>query len=206
MVTIAKYKRCSTELQNLDEQDATLEKEIQRIKNSDTNNNYEVLDFSDKAISGKNTDDRPQLQKMLKYVEQNKIDMVIFTNLDRLGRSLQDLLSITKIFEQHNVKFKSVMQNIDTSTSAGKLQFQILGAFAEFERNIIQERMREGRERAKLYGTKSGKPIHRPYANIDRDGVIYKYGKGISMNQIAKEYNVSITPIRRILKDNNIIN
>ncbi len=133
--------------------------------------------------------------------EKKKIDILIFTKLDRLARSLQDLLNIASKLESKGVKFIVVEQNLDTSTSQGKLLFHILGAFAEFERTIIRERMESGRKKAEIIGTKSGKPCHRPKIEIDTDGVRYKYKQGMSMNQISKFYNVSITPIRRILKE-----
>ncbi len=93
-----------------------------------------------------------------------------------------------------------IEEYINTTTSQGKLLFHILGAFAEFERTIIRERMEAGRKKAEIVGTKSGKPCHRPKIKIDEDGVKYKYKQGMSMHQIAKNYGVSITPIRRILK------
>ncbi len=76
-----------------------------------------------------------------------------------------------------------------------------MGAFAEFERNITRERMEAGRRKADIVGSKSGKPCHRPKVDIDADGVKFKYAQGMSMTSIAKQYDVSITPIRRILNE-----
>jgi len=197
-ITIAKYKRCSTDKQELKLQDDILEKQIARMKEDNPNQDYEVLDFEDFAVSGKSIN-RPNFTKMMDFVEKKKIGFIIFTKLDRLARSLQDLLNITSIFQKHNVKFIVVEQNIDTSSSQGRLMFQILGAFAEFERTIIRERMEAGRKKAEITGTKSGKPCNRPKVKIDEDGVKFKYKAGWSMHQISKYYNVSITPIRRIL-------
>jgi len=73
-----------------------------------------------------------------------KFDAIMVTKLDRLGRSLKHLLSLFDEFNKKGVSFIAVTQNIDTSTSAGKLQMHIMGAFAEFERNIISERTKEG--------------------------------------------------------------
>ena len=198
-ITIAKYKRCSTEKQELISQEEILDKFIERLKEDKPNNTYEILNFEDFGISGKNIE-RPNFKKMMELVEKGKIDFIIFTKLDRLARSLQDLLNIVSNLEKRGVKFVVVEQNIDTSTSQGRLLFQILGAFAEFERTIIKERMDAGRKKAELTGkTKSGKPCNRPKLSLDEDGVRYKYKQGMSMNQIAKIYHVSITPIRRIL-------
>lgn len=198
-IVLAKYKRCSTDNQELKLQDEILEKHIARMREDNPNNHYEVLDFEDFAISGK-TIERLDFQKMMVLCNKRKIDIILFTKLDRLARSLQDLLNTASILDNHGVKFISVQQNLNTSTSQGKLLFHILGAFAEFERTIIRERMETGRKRAELVGTKSGKPCHRPKIDIDEDGVRYKYSQGRSMHSIAKEYKVSITPIRRILQ------
>lgn len=203
-ITVAKYKRCSTNRQELTNQNEKLDKTIERMKQDNPSVNYYILDFEDEAISGKSKD-RPGLNKLLDKVRKKKIDMVIFTKLDRLGRSLQDLLSIVTELENHNVTFKSVEQDIDTRSPQGRLLFQVMGAFAEFERNIINERLQAGKESAKHKGTKSGNPMHRPKMKIDEDGVVYKFNNGMSMHQIAKSYGVSITPVRRILKDRELV-
>lgn len=200
-IVLAKYKRCSTANQDQEMllQDEALNLHIKRMREDNPGTEYIVLEFNDASISGKTTE-RNAFLKMMEKVNQGKIDIVIFTKLDRLARSLQDLLNITSQFENKNVKFVVVEQNIDTTTYQGRLLFQVIGAFSEFERNIIRERMEAGRKRAEVAGTKSGKPCHRPKVDIDDDGVRYKYKKGMSMHSIAKQYKVSITPIRRILQ------
>ena len=200
MIVIAKYKRCSTDNQELFLQDEILEKRIARLKEDNPNESYTILDFEDKAVSGK-TAERIELKRMMSMIERKQINLVIFTKLDRLARSLQDLLNITSKFNEKDVKFIVAEQNIDTSNANGRLLFQILGSFAEFEREIIRERMESGRKKAELTGTKSGKPCHRPKLSLDKDGVIYKYKNGMSMHSIAKIYNVSITPVRRIINE-----
>ncbi len=200
-IILAKYKRCSTDNQELVLQDEVLEKYISRLKEDNPEKEYEVLNFEDFAVSGKSTE-RKDFLKMMELCDKKKIDMILFTKLDRLARSLQDLLNTASRLDSDGVKFVVVEQNLDTSTSQGKLLFHILGAFAEFERTIIRERMEAGRRKAELVGTKSGKPCHRPKVNIDEDGVKFKYKGGMSMNQISKHYGVSITPIRRILNEN----
>ena len=197
-ITIAKYKRCSTDKQELELQEESLNRFIERLKEDNPNNIYEILDFKDQGVSGKNIE-REDFKKMMELVDKGKIDFIIFTKLDRLARSLQDLLNIVSNLDKNGTKFIVVEQNIDTSNAQGKLLFQILGAFAEFERVIIRERMEAGRKKAELIGTKSGKPCNRPKVSIDEDGVKFKHKQGMTMHQIAKNYGVSITPIRRIL-------
>lgn len=197
-ITIAKYRRVSTDNQELNLQNDVLNKHIERLKEDNPSASYEILDFKDFAVSGKTTE-RPDFKRMMELVRKGRINLVIFTKLDRLARSLQDLLNIHSELEKNKVKITAVEQQIDTSNYQGRLNFQIMGAFAEFERNITRERMELGRQKALLVGSKSGKPLHRPKANIDEDGVKFKHKEGWSMHQIAKHYNVSITPIRRIL-------
>lgn len=203
---MAKYKRCSTDKQDLQQQDDALEKFIERHRQDNPNLEVKVEDYSDSGFSGKNSK-RKELQKLIEKVKTGKIDVVIFTKLDRLARSLQDLLDITNEFRQYGTDFVVTEQQLNTTTPQGKLLFHIMGAFAEFERNLINERLRSGKERAKISGTKSGKPMHRPKKELDEDGIIHKFKyKGMSQNQIAKHYNISITPVRRVLKNNGYLN
>ncbi len=200
-IIIAKYKRCSTDNQELTLQDDVLNKAIGRLREDNPDKVYEVLEFVDYAISGKNTN-REALQKMLALIDKKKIDIIICTKLDRLARSLQDLLNMVCTFKEKGAQFIVAEQNLDTTTPQGRLLFQIIGAFSEFERVLIRERLEAGRRKAEIVGTKSGKPCHRPRVEIDEAGVKYKYYTlKKSMTQIAKDYKVSITPIRRILKD-----
>jgi DNA invertase Pin-like site-specific DNA recombinase len=99
---------------------------------------------------------RPAFDELLKDMRQYKFDCVLVTKLDRLGRSLQHILSIFDEFAKKGVHFIASTQQIDTSSSIGKFQLQMLGAFAEFERNIITERTIEGMKNAKNVG-KRGK-------------------------------------------------
>jgi DNA invertase Pin-like site-specific DNA recombinase len=199
-ITIAKYKRVSTFNQDVEMslQEESINLFIKRMKEDNPNNEYLIKNYEDYGVSGKTTE-RKAFMKMMSDVEKGFINIIIFTKLDRLARSLQDLLNTTSILDSKGVKFIVVEQNLDTTTYQGRLLFQIIGAFSEFERNIIRERMEAGRKRAEIVGTKSGKPCHRPQVKIDEDGVRYKFKKGMSMHSIAKQYKVSITPIRRIL-------
>lgn len=204
VIRVGKYKRCSTAKQELILQEESLNKFIARLQEDNKYICYDVVDYADEGISGKTTD-RPDLQRLLADIIKGKIDLVIFTKLDRLSRSLQDLLNTASIFKDNNVDFIVTEQNIDTTTPQGELLFQMLGAFAQFERTLIRERMRNGREKAMVAGSKSGKPCHRPKKDLDADGVELKFKKGMSMNQISKMYHVSITPIRRILSERGLI-
>jgi DNA invertase Pin-like site-specific DNA recombinase len=98
-------------------------------------------EYSD-VISGTKSS-RPQFNQLLNDMRANKFDGIVVSKLDRMGRSLQHLLGLIEEFTSKGVHFMAATQNIDTSSSAGRLQLQIMGAFAEFERNLISERTKE---------------------------------------------------------------
>ena len=136
------YARVSTIDQNLDAQkDALLKYGCEKI-------------YYEKA-SGKNVE-RPQLQKLLSSLREK--DVVVVYKLDRLARSLKDLINLVNELANKKVDFVSISDGIDTSTAVGKLMFHLVGAFAEFERDIISERTKVGLESARARGRKGGKP------------------------------------------------
>jgi len=106
--------------------------------------------YSD-TISGAKSS-RPAFNQMMDELRKYKFRAVIVTKIDRLGRSLQHLIGILDEFKSKKVEFVAVTQNIDTTSAAGRLQWQIMGAFAEFERELISERTKEGMANAKNVG------------------------------------------------------
>ena len=145
---VAIYVRVSTEDQNLDNQVRICEAFCSR-------NGWVVFRIYKDVISGTKAK-RPAFNELLSDMRDMRFDLVMVTKLDRLGRSLQHLISLLDEFKNKNVEFVAVTQNIDTSTATGRLQWQIMGAFAEFEREMIRERTREGLKNAKNVG-KRGK-------------------------------------------------
>lgn len=137
---VAIYCRVSTEEQHADKQEDICLEYCKR-------NEYEVFRTYKDVISG-STSSRPQFNQLLIDMREGKFDIIMVTKLDRLGRSLQHLLSLFDEFGKRKVQFIAVTQNIDTTTPGGKLQMQIMGAFAEFERSIISERTKEGMRKA----------------------------------------------------------
>jgi len=101
---------------------------------------------------------RPELGRMMDDIRAKKINQVLVLRLDRLGRSLKHLLQLIEEFKTKGVKFTSLSEGFDTSTSQGELFFSIAGAFAQFERRLIQERINEGLKRAKAEGKTFGRP------------------------------------------------
>ncbi|SIM83660.1 recombinase family protein [Cuniculiplasma divulgatum] len=163
---------------------------------------YELEFFEDKAKSGKNTQ-RPEFERMLKSLDLRP-KVVIVSKIDRFARSLSDLLRTLEYLDQKGVGFVSVNDpGIDTTTPNGRLLLQILGAFAEFERNIINSRTKAGREQAMNKGVKFGRPALKTRNGnfIDRRKVLELKGKGLSARAIAKSMECSVTPILSILKE-----
>ncbi len=107
------------------------------------------------TISGTKTE-RPGLTKALEHARNG--DMLVVWRLDRLGRSLSHLIELIQMLEGRGVGFKSLTEQIDTTTSGGKLIFHIFGALAEFERNLIRERTMAGLQAARARGRKGGRP------------------------------------------------
>jgi DNA invertase Pin-like site-specific DNA recombinase len=136
------YARVSTHEQNLAPQTDALKKAgCSKI-------------FGDK-VSGAGSE-RPGLKAALEYVREG--DTLLVWRLDRLGRSLKDLIEIIGGLEKRGIGFKSIQESIDTTTSGGRLIFHVFGALAEFERNLIRERTRAGLAAARARGRKGGRP------------------------------------------------
>lgn len=114
--------------------------------------------FYQEKLSGKN-DKRPQLHKMLSEAKEG--DTIVVTKLDRLGRSLHDLIKIVNDLSERKVHFVSLGDNFDTSTPQGRFIFHMMGSLAEFERSMILERVTSGIAHAKIHGTKTGRPFGR---------------------------------------------
>jgi DNA invertase Pin-like site-specific DNA recombinase len=156
MKRIAIYLRVSTSKQETSNQRRELEAVAKR-------SGWEIVKvFEDAGISGaKGRDQRPGLDALLKAVNAKEFDMVATWSVDRLGRSLTDLLSILQCLRDKGVDLFLHQQGLDTSTTAGKAMFQMLGVFAEFERGIIRERVNAGLARAREKGVTPGRPSHR---------------------------------------------
>lgn len=145
---VAIYARVSTEDQNAD-------KQVEICKEYCARNNLEIYDIYVDVMSGAK-ESRPEFNRLMFDMRDHKFKCVMVTKLDRLGRSLKHLLSLFDEFNKEAINFIATTQNIDTLSSTGRLQLQIIGAFAEFERNLISERTKDGLKHAKNVG-KRGK-------------------------------------------------
>ncbi len=151
MKTIAIYARTSMADQNADTQLLALRDYCRRM-------NYEILDeYVDNGFSGKDTN-RPQFERLLNDVRSQRINCVIVYKLDRIGRSLQHLITLFSEFKSKGIEFISMTQNINTDTPEGKMFWQMLGVFAEYERELIVARTKSGLDRARKQGKTLGRP------------------------------------------------
>lgn len=128
--------------------------------------------------------------------------MVVAWSVDRLGRSLKDLVSLLSDLQAKGVDLFLYQQGLDTSTPSGRAMFQMLGVFSEFEAAMIRDRVRAGVARAKKNGTKSGKPIGRPKVRTEVEIAIKRElecGRGILT--IAKSLGVGTGTVSRIAKE-----
>jgi len=155
--------------------------------------------FEDAGISGaKGRDQRPGLEAVMKAIARRDIDMVAAWSVDRLGRSLMDLLGFLQELHAKGVDLFLHQQGIDTSTPAGKAMFQMMGVFAEFERAMIRERVLAGLARAREQGTKLGR---RRLEDADADkaaAIRAARASGLGIRRIARDLGVGVGTVLRI--------
>ena len=155
---------------------------------------YEPQVYSECGVSGASTT-RPVLEEMMKAVRRREVGAVAVWKLDRLGRSLAHLMQLAGELEANNVALLVHDMALDTSTPHGWMFFQIRGAFAEYERAIIAERVKDGLTYAAEHGTKSGRPIGRPAADVDFvticDALRGRIGERGAVADAAEEFGVS---------------
>jgi DNA invertase Pin-like site-specific DNA recombinase len=187
------YVRVSTDRQ-------TVENQLRELRQIAERRGWEVVkEYDDAGISGsKARNDRPGLDEMLKDAQRRRFDVVMAWAIDRLGRSLIDLLGTIQQLEACGVDLYLDQQAIDTTTPTGRLMFQITGAFAEFERSMIRQRIRAGLRRAVEAGKQLGRPKIDP-ALEKRIQSQLRAGKG--MLAIARECKVGTGTVQRIARE-----
>src|SRR5436190_20621763 len=191
MKRVAIYTRVSTSKQETNNQRRELEAVAKR-------SGWEVVKvYEDAGISGaKGRDKRPALDAMLKAANAREFDLLAAWSVDRLGRSLTDLLSILQSLHDKRVDLFLHQQGLDTSTSAGRAMFQMLGVFAEFERGIIRERVNAGLARARASGVKLGRRRVKP-AVEERIHELRRAGMGVL--RIGRTVGVGTSVVQRVL-------
>jgi DNA invertase Pin-like site-specific DNA recombinase len=190
MKTVALYLRVSTDKQTVQNQREALTKVAEA-------RGWEIVaEYNDAGISGaKGRDQRPGLDTMLKDAQRHKFDTIAVWAIDRLGRSLIDLLTTLQHLEACGVDLYIDLQNVDTTTMAGKAIYAMSGVFSEFERSMIVSRVNAGLKRAVAAGVVLGRP-EVPEAKVDKARKELK--AGASLRVAAKASGLSYGTVRRI--------
>jgi DNA invertase Pin-like site-specific DNA recombinase len=149
-------------------------------------------EYVDSGVSG-SKDSRPELNRLMADAKRRKFDVVLVWKLDRFGRSLRHLVNALAEFESLGIAFVSLSDNLDLSTASGRLMFQIIGAMAEFERELIRERVKAGMKNAKAKGARIG----RPRVAVDAARVAALRASGLSWRTIERELGISVRTARR---------
>lgn len=196
-IRAALYLRVSTSDQSTDMQKAELER-VCEFKGWEI-----VKTYSDDGVSGtKSRDKRPGLDAALTGAQKHSYDVLLVWALDRLGRSLQGLLHTLESLQQHNADLYVHKQQMDTSVPSGKLLFSLVGAFAEFERETIRERVSSGIARAKVKGTKTGIAHGRPKlkgaARVEIENLLLS---GAGINAVAEQLGRGNGTVARVREE-----
>lgn len=183
----ALYARVST----LNGQDPELQ--LRELREFAVRRGWEIAgEYVDQGVSG-SKESRPQLNRLLADARKRRFDVIAVWKLDRFGRSLKHLVMTLADLESLGIAFVSLRDSFDLSTPSGRLLFQLVGAMAEFERALIQERVRAGLKNAKAKGRKLG----RPRIAIRRDQIESLRQEGLSWEAIAKELGAGVGTVYR---------
>jgi DNA invertase Pin-like site-specific DNA recombinase len=193
MTKCAIYSRVSTD-------DQTVENQLMVLRDIAERKGMSVVaEFNDEGISGaKGRDKRTGLDNIIKGAVKKDFDTILVWSVDRLGRSLQDLVSFLNDIQSVDCDLYIHQSGIDTSTPTGKMMFQLVGMFSEFERGMIRERVVAGQNRAKSQGKHIGRPT-----NLN-EGLVHsiKYMKeqGVGIRKIAKDLSVGVGTVYKVLE------
>jgi DNA invertase Pin-like site-specific DNA recombinase len=168
------------------------EMQLAELREYATRRRWKVFrEYVDVGISG-SKESRPKLNELMSDAHQRKIDAVVVWKVDRFGRSLRHLVNALADLDSYGVAFVSLRDNLDLSTPSGRLMFQIIAAMAEFERSLIQERVRAGLRNARL----KGKTLGRPRRIVSGDEMTRLREQGASFREIAKAVGASPGTVR----------
>ncbi len=190
---VAIYTRVSTDGQ-------TVSNQLRELRAVAKRHGWNVVkEFNDKGISGANgREKRPGFDALCKGAVRRDFDLVMAWSVDRLGRSLQHLVSFLSDIHANGVDLYLHQQGIDTTTPTGKAMFQMCGVFAEFERAMIQNRINAGLARAKA----QGKVLGRPKVNGDTEkAVLAGIAQGTGKRKLAKQLGIGVSTVKRILAE-----
>jgi DNA invertase Pin-like site-specific DNA recombinase len=188
---VAIYARVSTDGQ-------TVENQVRELRAVARKEGWTIVqEFIDKGISGaKGIEDRPGFKALHQGITRRDFEVVMAWSVDRLGRSLQHLVTFLSEIHAKHCDLYLHKQGVDTSTPAGKMLFQMLGVFAEFERTMIQERVKSGLARAVAQGVQLG----RPTVGAKKEAEVASLrASGMGIKSIAKKAGVGVGTVKRII-------
>ena len=188
---VALYSRVSTDRQ-------TTENQLIELRTVAERQGWVIVDeYIDEGISGaKGRDQRPEFDRLLKDATRKRFDLIASWSVDRLGRSLQNLISFLSEIHAKKVDLYLHQQGMDTTTPAGKALFQMMGVFAEFERAMIQERVKAGLERARAQGRKLGRP---PVSADVEARIADLRAEGMGKLKIARTLRIGVSTVQRVI-------
>lgn len=160
-----------------------------------------VGEFIDRGISGaKGRDQRPEFNRLHNAVTRREVDIILAWSVDRLGRSLLDVLKLFNELRAAKVDIYLHQQAVDTTTPAGKMLFQMCGVFAEFEREMIRERVKAGLARARERLQAEGKTLGRPFKHgpVDEGAILKALKKGVGKKKIARQLRIGVSVVQRV--------
>jgi DNA invertase Pin-like site-specific DNA recombinase len=189
---VALYIRTSTE-----HQEESIKLQTEELTRYCKLKDYEIYEkYTDFGFTGKNTD-RPAFTHMMGDAKNHKFEMVLVTKIDRFARSILHCLTAINELQESSVLFAATSQPIDTSSSMGKLTLHIMAAFADFEREIIRERMETGRKAAE----KRGVICNGPRKEVPKTKVLDHLDRGLSANAISKVLRLNVGTITCRLRE-----
>lgn len=193
---VAIYARVSTE------KNQTVENQLRVLHEVAERMGWQVVAVhTDEGISGaKSRDKRPAFDALLKGVARREFEMIAAWSVDRLGRSLSDLVGFLGEIQARGVDLFLHQQALDTSTPSGRMLFQLLGVFAEFERSLIVARVNSGLVRARAAGVRLGRP---PMPDHVVDAIKQSLSSGEGIRATARKTGASTTSVMRIAKSMN---
>jgi DNA invertase Pin-like site-specific DNA recombinase len=154
-----------------------------------------IAEYVDEGISG-SRERRPQLDRLMADAHRRKFDAVLVWKIDRFGRSLRHLVNALADLDAYGVAFVSLRDNIDLSTPSGRLMFQVIGAMSEFEKSLIQERVRAGLRNAVARGVRLG----RPKRTVDATEIARLRASGASWREVAERMRIGVGTAVRALQ------
>jgi DNA invertase Pin-like site-specific DNA recombinase len=182
----ALYARVST----LNGQDP--EMQLRELREYAARREWEVAgEYIDHGVSG-SRDSRPELNRLMADAQQRRFDAILVWKVDRFGRSLRHLVNALAELGALGVAFVSLRDNLDLSTPSGRLMFAVIGAMAEFERSLIQERVKAGLQNARAKGQQLG----RPQRIVHRESILQMKAEGLSIRQIAERIGIGYGTVR----------